>query len=205
MVNSSKSEVILTLKRVACSHQLRESLPQVEQSKYVGVIFTSKGSKEWDIDSRIGAAATTMRTPHRSVLVKRKLSQKANLLIYRLVFVPTLTCVHKIQVMTERTRSWIHMTIDISLDAFWAPLSGGVCGSRGHWRDHVWSWKTLSLPQKRYVGRGKSVNLCCDGCPCDTVLNKRKIMRWDNEYQAFNESTTLNKWLINATFHVVVF
>ncbi|TWW61049.1 hypothetical protein D4764_05G0011390 [Takifugu flavidus] len=46
-----------------------------------------------------------MRTLHRSVVVKRELSQKAKLSIYRSIFVTTLTYGHELWVMTERTRS----------------------------------------------------------------------------------------------------
>ncbi|TWW77310.1 Proton-coupled folate transporter Heme carrier protein 1 PCFT/HCP1 [Takifugu flavidus] len=44
-----------------------------------------------------------MRTLHRSVVVKRELSRKAKLSIYRSIFVPTLTYGHELWVMTERT------------------------------------------------------------------------------------------------------
>uniref|UniRef100_H2RK87 RAB11 binding and LisH domain, coiled-coil and HEAT repeat containing n=1 Tax=Takifugu rubripes TaxID=31033 RepID=H2RK87_TAKRU len=46
---------------------------------------------EQEIDRQIGAASALMRTLHRSVVVKRELSRKAKLLIYRLIFVATLT------------------------------------------------------------------------------------------------------------------
>ncbi|TWW74403.1 hypothetical protein D4764_14G0004060 [Takifugu flavidus] len=42
---------------------------------------------------------------HRSVVVKRELSQKGKLSIYRSIFVPTLTYGHELWVMTKRTRS----------------------------------------------------------------------------------------------------
>ncbi|TWW73458.1 hypothetical protein D4764_15G0008520 [Takifugu flavidus] len=48
-----------------------------------------------------------MRTLHRFVVVKRELSQKAKLSIYRSIFVSTLTYGHELWVMTERTRSWV--------------------------------------------------------------------------------------------------
>ncbi|TWW73461.1 hypothetical protein D4764_15G0008550 [Takifugu flavidus] len=57
--------------------------------------------------SAIGAASAVMWTLHRSVVVKRELSQKAKLSIYRSIFVPTLTYGHELWVMTERTRSWV--------------------------------------------------------------------------------------------------
>uniref|UniRef100_A0A3P9KA67 Chromodomain Y like 2 n=1 Tax=Oryzias latipes TaxID=8090 RepID=A0A3P9KA67_ORYLA len=72
------------------------SLPQVEEFKYPGVLFTSEGRPEREIDRRIGAASVVMRSLYRSVVVKRELSQKAKLSIYRSIFVPTLTNGHKL-------------------------------------------------------------------------------------------------------------
>ncbi|KAK7939602.1 hypothetical protein WMY93_002928 [Mugilogobius chulae] len=44
---------------------------------------------------------------YRTVVVKKELSRKANLSIYRSIYVPTLTYGHELWVMTERTRSRI--------------------------------------------------------------------------------------------------
>ena len=60
-----------------------------------------------EIDRWIGAAFAVMRTLHQSVVVKRKLSQKARLSGYWSVFVPTLTFGHELWVVTERERLWI--------------------------------------------------------------------------------------------------
>ena len=84
-----------------------ELLPQVEEFKYLGVLFTSEGRMEREIDRRIGAAAAVMRSLYRSVVVKRELSRKAKLSIYRSIYVPTLTYGHELWVMTERIRSRI--------------------------------------------------------------------------------------------------
>ncbi|KAJ0002535.1 hypothetical protein NQD34_007684 [Periophthalmus magnuspinnatus] len=108
-ISSSKSEaMVLDRKKVACPHQVGgESLPQVEEFKYLGVLFTSEGRMEREIDRRIGAASAVMRLLYRSVVVKKELSPKAKLSIYRSIYVPTLTYGHELWVMTERTRSWI--------------------------------------------------------------------------------------------------
>uniref|UniRef100_A0A8C6NIQ5 Reverse transcriptase domain-containing protein n=1 Tax=Nothobranchius furzeri TaxID=105023 RepID=A0A8C6NIQ5_NOTFU len=108
-ISSSKSEtMVLIRKRVECLLRVRdEVLPQVEEFKYLGVLFTSEGKLEREIDGRIGAASAVMRALYRSVVVKRELSQKAKLLIYRSIFVPTLTYGHELWVVTERTRSQI--------------------------------------------------------------------------------------------------
>ncbi|TWW69735.1 hypothetical protein D4764_18G0005410 [Takifugu flavidus] len=106
-ISTSKSEaMVLDRKKVECLLRVKEEiLPQVEEFKYLGVLFTSGGRMEREIDRRIGAASTVMRTLHRSVVVKRELSRKAKLSIYRSIFVPTLTYGHELWVMTERTRS----------------------------------------------------------------------------------------------------
>ncbi|XDV13498.1 hypothetical protein PO909_001890 [Leuciscus waleckii] len=108
-ISTSKSEaMVLSRKRVVCPLQVGgEFLPQVEEFKYLGVLFTSEGRMEREIDRRIGAASAVMRSLYRSVMVKKELSRKAKLSIYRSIYVPTLTYGHELWVMTERTRSRI--------------------------------------------------------------------------------------------------
>ena len=105
-ISTSKSEaMVLSRKRVECPLQVGgEVLPQVEEFKYLGILFTSEGRMEREIDRRIGAAAAVLRSLNRSVVVKRELSRKAKLSIYRSVYVPTLTYGHELWVVTERTR-----------------------------------------------------------------------------------------------------
>ena len=79
----------------------------MEEFKYLGVLFTSEGRMEREIDRRIGAAFAVMRSMYRSVMVKKELSRKAELSIYRSIYVPILTYGHELWVMTERTRSQI--------------------------------------------------------------------------------------------------
>ncbi|TWW60956.1 hypothetical protein D4764_05G0010460 [Takifugu flavidus] len=96
----------LVLLKVECLLRVKEEiLPQVEEFKYLGVLFTSEGRMEQEIDRRIGAASAVMRTLHRSVVVQRELRLSAQLSIYRSIFVPTLTYGHELWVMTKRTRS----------------------------------------------------------------------------------------------------
>ncbi|KAK3534690.1 hypothetical protein QTP86_020345 [Hemibagrus guttatus] len=108
-VSTSKSEaMVLDRKNVACTLQVRgEFLPQVEEFKYLGVLFTSEGRMDREIDRRIGAAAAVMWSMYWSVVVKKELSQKAKLSIYQSIYVPTLTCGHVLWVTTERIRSRI--------------------------------------------------------------------------------------------------
>ncbi|KAK3561854.1 hypothetical protein QTP86_017487, partial [Hemibagrus guttatus] len=103
-VSTSKSEaMVLDRKKVACTLQVGgEVLPQVEEFKYLGVLFTSEGRMDREIDRRIGAAAAVMRSMYWSVVVKKELSRKAKLSIYQSIYVSTLTYGHELWLMTER-------------------------------------------------------------------------------------------------------
>ncbi|KAI3357004.1 hypothetical protein L3Q82_003641 [Scortum barcoo] len=101
--------MVLDRKRVACPLRVGgEVLPQVEEFKYLGVLFTSEGKMEREIDRRIGAASAVMRSvygvPDRRGEEGAE-SKGAKLSIYRSIYVPTLTYGHELWVMTERTRS----------------------------------------------------------------------------------------------------
>ncbi len=94
---------------MACPLQVSEEfLPQVEEFKYLGVLFTSEGRMQREIDRRIGAASAVMWSMYWSVMVKKELSCKAKLSVS--IYVPTLTYGHELWVMTERTRSRIQAT-----------------------------------------------------------------------------------------------
>ncbi|TWW59266.1 R2DM Retrovirus-related Pol polyprotein from type II retrotransposable element [Takifugu flavidus] len=94
-ISTSKSESMVLARK------------KVEEFKYLGILFTSEGRMEREIDRRIGAASAVMRALHRSIVVKKELSRKAKLSIYRSIYVPVLTYGHQCWVMTERTRSRI--------------------------------------------------------------------------------------------------
>ncbi|KAI3371695.1 hypothetical protein L3Q82_024259 [Scortum barcoo] len=106
-ISTSKSEaMVLDRKRVACPLRVGgEVLPQVEEFKYLGVLFTSEGKIEREIDRRIGAASAVMRSVYRTVVVKKELSRKAKLDLPVNLRSSTLTYGHELWVMTERTRS----------------------------------------------------------------------------------------------------
>ncbi|TWW55191.1 hypothetical protein D4764_09G0002400 [Takifugu flavidus] len=108
-ISTSKSEsMVLARKKVEYLLWVGEEvLPQVEEFKYLGILFTSEGRMEREINRRIGAASAVMRALNRSVMVKRELSWKAKLSIYRSIYAPVLTYGHQCWVMTERTRSRI--------------------------------------------------------------------------------------------------
>ncbi|KAK3542721.1 hypothetical protein QTP70_000102 [Hemibagrus guttatus] len=97
-VSASKSEaMVLDRKKVACTLQVGgEVLPQVEEFKYLGVLFMSEGRMDREIDRWIGAAAAVMRSMYWSVVVKKELSRKAKLSIYQSIYVPTLNYGHEL-------------------------------------------------------------------------------------------------------------
>ncbi|KAK3544419.1 hypothetical protein QTP86_011157 [Hemibagrus guttatus] len=103
-ISTSKSEaMVLDRKKVACTLQVGgEVLPQVEEFKYLGVLFMSEGRMDREIDRRIGAAAAVIQSMYRSVVVKKEPSRKAKLSIYQSIYAPTLTYGHELWVMTER-------------------------------------------------------------------------------------------------------
>ncbi len=86
-----------------------ESLPQVKELKYLGVLFMSEGTMEREIGQRIGAVGVVLHSLYSTVVTKRELSWKAKLSIYYSVFVPSLTYGHEGWVMTERMRLWIQV------------------------------------------------------------------------------------------------
>ena len=77
-ISTAKTEVLhLSRKSVQCSLPVgRVKLKQVEKFKYLGVAFTSDGTQDEEIDSRISKAGAVMHALHRSVVMKRELSQK---------------------------------------------------------------------------------------------------------------------------------
>ncbi|XP_029984805.1 uncharacterized protein LOC115415389 [Sphaeramia orbicularis] len=114
-INTSKSEaMVLSRKRVECPLRVGEDvLSQVDEFKYLRILFTSEGRMEREVDRQIGAASTVMRTLNLSVVVKRELSQKAMLSIYWLIYVPTLTYGHELWVMTKMR--FLHRVAGLSL------------------------------------------------------------------------------------------
>ena len=67
------------------------TLKQVEKFKYLGVAFTSDGRQDVELDTQIVKASAVMRAFHHSVVVKRELSKKTKLSIFKAVFFPILT------------------------------------------------------------------------------------------------------------------
>ena len=106
-ISSAKTEVLhLSRNPGQCVLQVNGArLKQVEKFKYLGVAFTSDGTQDEELDTRIGKASSVMRALHYSVVMKRELSKKAKVSIFKTVFVPILTYGHEFLVMTKRMRS----------------------------------------------------------------------------------------------------
>ena len=78
---------------------------QVEKIHYLVVAFTSDKKQDGELDTRIGKASAVMQALHYSVVMKRELSKKGKLSVFKTVFVPNLTCGHESCVVIERVRS----------------------------------------------------------------------------------------------------
>lgn len=72
---------------------------QVEEFKYLKVLFMSAGREEWEIKRGIGAVAPVMVMLYQSIVVKRKLNVKANFSIYQSVYDLILTHGHELWVV----------------------------------------------------------------------------------------------------------
>ena len=108
-ISTAKTELLhLSRNPDQCVLQVHgATLKQVEKFKYLGVAFTSEGRQNEELDTRIGKASAGMRALHYSVVMKRELSKKAKLPIFKAVFVLILTYGHESWVMAERVRSQV--------------------------------------------------------------------------------------------------
>ena len=96
-INTAKTEVLhLSRNPDQCILQVNgATLKQVEKFKYLGVAFTSDGRQDKELDTRIGKANAVIRALHYSVVLKRELSKKAKLSIFKTVFVFILIYGHE--------------------------------------------------------------------------------------------------------------
>ena len=108
-ISTAKTEVLHLLKnpdqRVLQANGA--TLKQIEKFKYLGVAFTSDGRQDEELDTRIGKAKAVMRALRYSVIMRRELSEKAKLSIFKTAFAPILTYGHESWIMTERVRSQV--------------------------------------------------------------------------------------------------
>ena len=63
-------------------------MKQLEKFKYLRVAFTRDVRQDEEMDPRIGKARAVMRALHCSVSMKRELSKKAKLSIFKTFFCP---------------------------------------------------------------------------------------------------------------------
>ena len=84
-ISTAKTEVLhLSRNPDQCVLQVNgATLKQVEKFKYLGVAFTSDGRQDEELDTRIGKASAVMRALRYSVVMKRELSKKAKLSIFK--------------------------------------------------------------------------------------------------------------------------
>jgi len=94
-ISTKKIEALcLTRRPRHCILQVSgNTLQQVEKSiKYLGMVLTSDGSRNKNIDTRFGSPNTVLRELYCSVVTKREISNTANSSGFSSVFVPMFTC-----------------------------------------------------------------------------------------------------------------
>lgn len=114
-ISTAKSEpMVLSQKRMDGPLWVGDdSLSQMEELQYLGILLMSGERMEPEIDKWIGSVSAMMQILYWSVVVKRELNQKRKLLICWSISVPTITYGHELWVVTERTRSQIQL-VEIS-------------------------------------------------------------------------------------------
>ena len=105
-INTSKTEVmVLSREPVDCTeHVSGVQLRQVEEFKYLGILFSSDGRMERELSRRINQASAVMREL-RAMAGNAWLSMEAQVTIYNSLFKSVLTYGHESWILTERTRS----------------------------------------------------------------------------------------------------
>ena len=108
-ISTAKTEVLhLSRNPDQCVLQANgATLKQVEKFKYLKVAFTIDGKQDEELDTRIRKSSAVMRSWHYLIVMKRELSKKTKLSIFKKFFVPFLTYGHESWVMTERVRSQV--------------------------------------------------------------------------------------------------
>ena len=87
-ISTAKTEVLhLSRNPDQFSLQVNEAtLKQVQKFKYHGFAFTSDRTQDEELYTRIGKASAVMRALYYSAVMKRELSKKAKLSIFKTVF-----------------------------------------------------------------------------------------------------------------------
>ena len=94
-ISTSKTEILYLSRNPVQSsrHVGGISFKQVKKFKYLGVAFTSDEKQDEELDVRLGKADAMMRVLHHAVVLKRELSRKAKLSVFKSIFVPILSYV----------------------------------------------------------------------------------------------------------------
>jgi exonuclease III len=105
-VSTSKTEVmVLDRRKVDCSlHVSGTQLRQVEEFKYLGIMFTSDGRQEKELDRRINLASVVMRELWR-LAGNERIPMEAQIAVFNSLYKSVLTYGHESWILTERTRS----------------------------------------------------------------------------------------------------
>lgn len=118
---------------------------------------------EWTVRSTGGLVQHQQYCRRCTVVVKRELSKKAKLLIYRLIFIRTITYGHELWVKTNSKIAGSSSRIEIPQEGGWVqPISGGI-SKYGHCSPHsskgaswggsgVWSGCRLVVCLRRSSG-----------------------------------------------------
>ena len=105
-VNTSMTEVMAFSRQpMECTlHVSGAQLRQVEEFKYLGILFSSDGKQDKEISRRINAASTILRELW-TVTGNGRISMQAKLAIFKALYRSCLTYGHESWILTERTRS----------------------------------------------------------------------------------------------------
>jgi len=69
--------------------------------KYLGLVLTSDGRRNMEIDTRISKANAVLRELYRPLLTKQEFFDTTKLTVFKSVFVPILSYGHESWVMTR--------------------------------------------------------------------------------------------------------
>ena len=134
------------------------------------------------MDTRIGKDYEVMRALHYSVVIKRELSKKAKLSIFKTAFVPNLTYGHELWIITERVRS----QVQASEMNFLQRIEGVITlFNKGH-RSEI--QKSLDI-EPLHFSELKDIGL--DGWPCTQNAS------WKTPQTSF---TCQSKWEKNSSW-----
>jgi len=164
-ISTKNTEVLcLSTNPRQCMRQVSgNTLHQVEEFKYLGVVFTS--DKRWseEIDARFGQANAVLREFYRSVVTKREHSDTAKLSVIESVFVPVLTYGHQSWVLKEYHLRWKWQRWDFCEESpLWLWHFATKCAAvkfAKPWMSNHFS----ELRDRRYVG-----SAMCPECPTKT-------------------------------------